>query len=74
MDKWYCEQHPEQEMGHDGCSGAGITEDARLWMAAVQRRNALQKMKEFKAYYSMVIVALIDRIKELEYQTNKNEG
>lgn len=64
--KWYCENHPEHEMGHNGCEGAGIPEDARFEIAMIQRRNALQMLKEMKSYYEFIIKELIELIKEIE--------
>jgi len=43
---WYCEQHPLQEMGHDGCSGAGIPECARVQLLANSLRLAKQEIRE----------------------------
>lgn len=45
-DKWFCELHPEFEMGHDGCTGAGITEESRLEFALNQMRHARQALAE----------------------------
>jgi len=63
---WYCERHPESEMGHNGCTWPGVPEEARNDMFRVQRRNALQELREFKKATAGAIRELLDRIKELE--------
>ncbi len=40
--KWFCEDHPEHEMEHGGCKGAGIPEIARGDALA----NVLQAQRE----------------------------
>lgn len=63
---WYCEDHPDKEMGHDGCTHAGIPECARMDMLILHRRNALQELKEVRAFTDVVITGLLKRIEELE--------
>lgn len=45
-DEWYCEQHPESLMGHDGCCGAGIQENTRIHMLLNKLRLAQQETRE----------------------------
>ena len=63
---WYCEKHPEYEMGHNGCTGAGVVEAARGFHFELQRRNASQQLKETKSYLNSLILNLSERVKELE--------
>ncbi len=71
-EKWYCEEHPECEMGHDDCDGAGILECAVFDLAIIQRRNTFQKLKECKTYFGFIISALLDTIRELESKIDKH--
>lgn len=70
MIEWLCEIHPEEEMGHDGCDGAGIPRDAQIYMLVIQRRNAIQKYNNSKWFYEDVIFGLEKRIEELEVKKN----
>lgn len=45
-DEWYCEDHPEHEMGHDGCKGAGVPESCRLGLQTHHLRFAKQDARE----------------------------
>lgn len=63
---WYCEDHPEYEMGHHGCNGAGVPEVARISMLVLQRRNALQELKEMRVVYEDAVQLLYKRVEELE--------
>lgn len=66
MSKWVCEEHPWEEMEHEGCGGAGIMEEHKMWMMMIQRRNALQELKEYKAFAEDIIRGLYNRVTELE--------
>lgn len=46
MDAWYCEQHPQFFMGHDGCRGAGILGQARVSMFLNLLRLSEQRVRE----------------------------
>ena len=70
--EWYCENHPESLMGHDGCEGAGVPEQARNEMLVIQRRNALQKYREMKFLYEDMILGLLKRNSELENREAEN--
>ncbi len=45
-DNWYCEEHPQHLMGHDGCKGAGIPECARIPMFLHIIRLLKQEVRE----------------------------
>ncbi len=65
-EEWVCEQHPEFEFGHDGCAGPGVLKEEQMFYMCLQRRNALQKYKEAKAFYEEIIYGLYNRILQLE--------
>lgn len=67
---WYCEYHPEFEMGHDGCIGPGVPLCARISFLVLHRRLARQDLKEYRAQTGHTIYQLSRRIKELESQIN----
>lgn len=46
--EWLCEEHPDQPMGHSGCSGCGIPSDTALAFCANQLRHARQQLKEHR--------------------------
>ena len=69
MEEWLCEDHPEEEMGHDGCDSAGIPKEAQMFMLVMQRRNAIQKYNNCKWLYEDMIYGLVKRIEELENAT-----
>mgnify|MGYP003522672055 FL=1 len=66
MTEWVCEDHPMQEMGHDRCTGAGVLKHTQMFHMMIQRRNALQELKECKALYEDMIQGLYNRVLELE--------
>lgn len=70
MDEWVCEQHPEFEWPHGNCSGPGVLKEEQMFYMWLQRRNALQKLKETKAFYEQIIYGLYNRVLELENQIN----
>lgn len=43
---WYCEDHPQHLMGHNGCMGAGIIESARIPMLSRLLKIAQQQARE----------------------------
>ena len=47
--EWWCEEHPEKPMGHDGCTGAGIPTCAQIPMLVTLLRHARQKTRETEA-------------------------
>lgn len=52
---WYCETHPEHEMGHEGCGGAGVLDEARIALLANQIRLLKQEVRETAAFRDDVI-------------------
>ncbi len=66
VDEWYCENHPEFNQSHKGCSGAGIPANARIHMLLHRRKLAEQKYTELKWQYDHAISGLMNRINELE--------
>jgi len=55
MSGWYCEEHPDQIMGHNGCEGAGIPECACVSVALNQARLAKQAEREAHVFYADVV-------------------
>lgn len=70
MEEWVCDDHPTEEMGHDGCNGGGVLKEAQMWVMIIQRRNALQELKECKVFYEDIIYGLCERIEQLEAAAN----
>ena len=70
MTEWVCEEHPMDEMGHDGCMGAGVLKRTQMFHMMIQRRNALQELKECKTLYEEMIQGLYNRVLELEGLVN----
>lgn len=62
QEKWYCESHPEHEMGHDGCGGAGILECARIPMLAHLLRIARQETREACLFRDDVILNMTNAL------------
>ncbi len=60
--RWWCEDHPEKEMGHEGCNGAGVPDNARIHMLVHRRRLAEQELREAKRYYGMIFKQVIETI------------
>jgi hypothetical protein len=63
---WYCESHPEHEMGHDGCHGAGILECARVPLLANYLRLAKQEIREVDRFRDDVVAVATARTAELQ--------
>lgn len=61
--EWYCEVHPEHLMGHNGCTGAGIIESARIFMLVTHLQAARQEAREAK-WLRDDVVAQIRRSKK----------
>jgi hypothetical protein len=55
--EWFCEDHPEFAMGHDGCTGAGILPCTQIPMLVRQREWARQVAKESIAVRDDVVFA-----------------
>lgn len=70
MDEWICEQHPELERPHGDCAGPGVLKEEQIFYMWLQRRNALQQLKETKAFYEQIIYGLYKRVLTLEEQLN----
>lgn len=62
MSKWYCEEHPDKDMGHDGCSGAGVLESARIPLLVLRNRLLKQELREVKSQHGMDVINLKDCI------------
>lgn len=52
--EWYCEEHPQQLQGHDGCNGAGIPSCARLPLMLRQIRFLEQRNRELFNQYGFL--------------------
>lgn len=53
-DDWFCEQHPWEVMGHDGCDGAGMLDCARWPMAQHIIRMRDQEIRELHQQYGFL--------------------
>lgn len=45
-EQWFCEDHPDQLMGHDGCHGVGILDEARVPILLNRIRLLKQEARE----------------------------
>lgn len=63
---WICEEHPQFEMGHDGCSGAGALKKAQVHLLSLKLRLSEQSFRELKSQSGFETIQLADRIKILE--------
>jgi hypothetical protein len=45
-DAWFCEEHPQHLMGHDGCTGAGVPQSARILILLNMLRLSEQRVRE----------------------------
>lgn len=63
-DKWYCEDHPEHLMGHNGCGGAGVPEHARIPLLLHLLRMERQKVREANRMRDDVVAAARRQAKE----------
>lgn len=70
MSKWYCEEHLDKDMGHDGCSGAGVLESARVPLLTLRNRLLKQELREVKSQHSMDVINLKDRIVSYEKENS----
>jgi len=60
---WYCEDHPEHLMGHDGCNGMGIIESARIPMFVALLKSARQHAREAEQFRDDVVAQVRNRLK-----------
>ncbi len=59
---WFCESHPEHPMGHAGCAGAGVLEEACVPLLVNQIRLLKQEVRETAAFRDDAIRALEKRL------------
>lgn len=52
---WYCERHPGNLMGHEGCAGAGIIDEARIPQLLHMNRLLQQEVRETAAHRDDVV-------------------
>lgn len=71
MEDWICEDHPWEEMSHDGCKGAGAPIEAQMFLMQNQIRFAKQELKEYKFFAEDMIHGLYRRIVEKEHLKKK---
>jgi len=63
---WFCEEHPDQPMGHDGCKGAGVLLDAVVPLFANQVRLLNQRVNELTATYGFLAEAALTSQRQID--------
>jgi BMFP domain-containing protein YqiC len=72
--KWYCENHPLELMGHDGCRGGGILGCARVSQAENRLRLAEQAERESHRCFGDLLMQARQRCAKLESQVAARES